>query len=107
MLVHFEHIESRTQADQLRGSLILVDKDDLPPAQEGSYWEHELVGCEVFDSDGNSIGVMTEVVERAEQDLWRVSGPDGEVLIPAAKDIVLSVDIKARRIVVDLPEGLV
>lgn len=107
LLVHFQDIESRTQADQLRGALVLVDKDEVPPAGEDSYWEHELAGCEVFDSDGHTIGVVTEIVERAEQDLWRITSTGGEVLVPAAKDLVISVDIKARRIVVDLPEGLV
>ncbi len=106
LLVHFQDIESRTAADQLRGAFIFVDKDEVPPAREDSYWEHELAGCEVFDSDGHKIGVMTEIVERAEQDLWRVTSTNGEVLVPAVKDIVISVDIKARRIVVDLPEGL-
>lgn len=107
LLVHFEDIESRTQADQLRGALVFVEKDEVPSAPEGSFWEHELVGCEVFDTEGTKVGVVTEIIERAGQDLWKVDGTKGEVLIPAAKDLVVSVDVEARRIVVDLPEGLV
>ena len=50
--------------------------------------------------------MVSAVLSRAEQDLWEVAASEGKVLLPAAKGIVVSVDLARRRVVVDPPAGL-
>jgi 16S rRNA processing protein RimM len=105
LLVAFEGIISRTQAEGLRGALY-VGADQLRRLGPGEYWEHELEGCAVVQRDGSSIGKVERVVAAPAQDLLAVSTPKGERLVPVVRDIVVSVDPGARRIVVDPPAGL-
>jgi 16S rRNA processing protein RimM len=107
LIVHLTGVEDRTQAERLRGLLLFVDTSQLPALEQGSYWEHELVGVEVVDVAGEHIGVVSAVLAREEQDLWEVSTDAGHVQIPATPDIVKSVDPAGGKIVVDLPEGMI
>ena len=60
----------------------------------------------MVDVGGRDLGVISDVLHRTEQDLWQVQTPSGAVLVPAAKDIVVGVDLEARRVTVDPPAGL-
>ena len=104
--VRFETVRDRNTAEALRGALIFVPTDQLEELEEHSYWEHELVGLEVVDRHGRRLGELTEVLARPEQDLWNVRTGETTVLLPAARQLVLGVDLVARRVVVDPPEGL-
>lgn len=107
MLVRFEGIEDRDAAEAIRGSLVFVSSSELASLDEDSFWEHELIGARVVDRDENQIGTITRVLPRFEQDLWEVdSGVGREVLIPASKQIVVSVDLEHKIVVIDPPEGL-
>jgi 16S rRNA processing protein RimM len=106
ILLELEGIGDRGEADRLRGHLLFVSEDELLPLEGNAYWEHQLAGMEVVDVEGRVLGSVAAVVSREEQDLWEIRTPSGPVLLPAAKDIVLSVDLNRRTIVVDPPEGL-
>ncbi|MCA1839333.1 MAG: ribosome maturation factor RimM [Actinomycetota bacterium] len=105
-LVKFEGIDSREQADAIRGTLLFVTSDELRDQRDGEFWEHELVGMRVLTRDGVDIGVMTEVLSRTEQDLWKVTANGKEILLPASRAIIVEVDRGSRRIIVELPHGL-
>lgn len=106
LLVRFEGINDREAAETIRGSLIFIPSSALTPLGEDSFWEHDLAGVEVFDRAGNFIGRITRVVPRVEQDLWEVDSGGPILQIPAVKEIVKSVDLDRRRIVIDPPRGL-
>lgn len=106
MLVRFEGIDDRDGAESLRGSLIFVEATALADLEEDSFWEHEIVGAIVMDRTGKLLGTLMRVLPRLEQDLWEVSSGEAMVLVPAAKDIVVSVDVKEKKIVIDPPLGL-
>jgi 16S rRNA processing protein RimM len=105
LLVAFEGVEDRTAAEGLRGRALVVPRSMLPELPEGEYWPHDLVGCQVVTESGRSLGRVTDVIENPANDLWAAVDEDGaETLIPAIRDVVVSVDIGDRRIVVrDLP----
>ena len=72
----------------------------------GTYYHHELIGCTMATLDGRAIGVV-RAVEGAEGSQRLVVGEGrGEVLVPLADEICVQIDLEARRIVVDPPEGL-
>lgn len=105
VLVRFAEVADRTAASALAGAYLLVPRGSSPPLPEGSYWPHELEGCEVRTTSGRVLGEIREVVRTPANDVWVTAGPDGaEVLIPALRDVIASVDLAERRVVVqDIP----
>jgi 16S rRNA processing protein RimM len=104
LLVVFEGVGDRTAAEQLNGRYLFVPEEDAPTLPEGSFWPHQLVGCSVATDTGRELGEIREVVLGVANDIWVTGPPTAEVLVPALKDVVLEVDIAARRVVVrDVP----
>jgi 16S rRNA processing protein RimM len=105
LLVSFEGVGDRASAEELRGLFLVVPESMLPELPEGSYWPHQLEGAEIVTEGGRSLGALTEVVEHPANDLWVARASDGhETLVPAIREVVVSVDVSGRRIVVrDLP----
>lgn len=106
LLVRFEGVEGIEQAEPLRGDLIFVPAGALGELGIDEFWEHQLVGLTVVHRDGTVLGEIAGVVGRAGQDLWTVRTAAGEVMFPAARQLVVSVDLEAGRAVIDPPEGL-
>jgi 16S rRNA processing protein RimM len=102
--VKFAGSDSRDQADGLRGALF-VGADQVRELEPDEYWPHDLIGCEVVTKDGGSVGEVLRIVPGAAQDLLVVGAT--QHMIPMVKEIVVSVDAAAKRIVIDPPEGLV
>jgi 16S rRNA processing protein RimM len=82
-----------------------VLESDQAPLPEGTYYHHQLIGCEVVTAAGDVIGRVTEVQGDGEATRLVVRGPRAEVLIPLARDFC-DIDVAAKKIVVSLPEGL-
>ncbi|HEY7281883.1 MAG TPA: ribosome maturation factor RimM [Actinomycetota bacterium] len=106
LLVIFEGVADRTAAEQLNGRYLFVPEDEAPPLPEGSFWPHQLVGCEVITDSGRSLGVIREVVLGVANDIWVAGPPNDEILVPALKDVVTSVDLEGRKVVVREIPGL-
>lgn len=104
-LVKFAGIDTRTEAERLRGGLF-VHADDLRDLAEDEYWPHELIGCRVFEGDGEEVGEVTDVVPGAAHDFLSVRTAQGDRLVPLVGDIVVDVDLSTRRITVEPPAGL-
>jgi 16S rRNA processing protein RimM len=104
LLVKFREVPDRTTAETLGGKYVFVAADDVPPAPEGAFWPHQLEGCEVETESGRPLGVVHEVVSGLANDWWVVRANGEETMVPALKDVVLHVDVSARRVVVrDVP----
>lgn len=104
LLIRFREIRDRATAEALRGSFLAVPESALPELPEGSWWPHQLEGSEVLTEEGRSLGTLVEVVLNPANDLWVTRDADREVLIPALRDVIVSVDVGAKRVVVrDIP----
>ncbi|MFH0881836.1 MAG: ribosome maturation factor RimM [bacterium] len=103
----FADVVRRDLAEPLVGSELFIDEDDRYPLPDDRYYIDEVIGCEVVCNRLGNLGHLQEVLETPANDIWRVTGPLGEVLIPVIRDVIVSIDIKNRRIEVTLPEGLV
>lgn len=106
LLVTFRGVGDRTAADALRGQYLFVPTSSTPSLPEGEYWAHDLIGCEVLTNQGRTIGRVREILHTQANDVWVTEGGDGEVLIPALKDVVQEVDLAGRRVVVREVPGL-
>jgi len=106
-LLKLQGIESPEEAARYRNALLQIDESELYPLPEGSYYHFQLEGLEVYDEDRGFLGHLTEVLSTGANDVYVVkSGQYGEVLIPAIKEVVLQVDLKAGKMDVRLLPGL-
>jgi 16S rRNA processing protein RimM len=106
-IVRFEGVETMTDAEQLTGAELRLPASELGPLPDGAFHHHQLIGCEVRDTTDALIGQVRAVEGPMERSRLVVESPRGEVQIPLADGICLSIDPAARRIVVDPPEGLI
>lgn len=119
MFVLFEQLLDRDDALWIRGARLSIDPID-DPDEPDAYYPHDLKGCTVVDTQGNPMGTLTNVQFGAAQDLLVVTVPAADsgdntavkkpstvqVLVPFVHQIVTDVDVTARRIVVDPPDGM-
>jgi 16S rRNA processing protein RimM len=107
LLVRLAAVTDRDAADALRGSLFVIDSNDLPPIDEpDTYYDHQLEGLRVRTTTGQDLGVVAEVLHTAAGELLAVKGDSGEVLVPFVAAIVTSVSLDDGTVEVDPPEGL-
>jgi 16S rRNA processing protein RimM len=107
LCVDLAEVADRTAAEALRGAGLWIDPAQLAALPEGEYWAFQLIGCAVEDVEGRSLGRVREIAGNGAQDLLVVEGPNGEEhLIPAVRQWWREVDLAQRRIVVELPSGL-
>jgi 16S rRNA processing protein RimM len=94
-IARFEGISDRTQAEALRGELVEVDRNALPPLQEGEYYHADLVGLPCVDEGGNALGIVVAVENFGAGDLLEVERPDGKrSLIPFREPMARLVEEK-------------
>ena len=108
LIVAFDGVASREGAEALRGTVLVVDSESLPPIEEADEWyDHQLVGLAAVDRAGTALGTVSDVVHAPGSDLLVVTDADGgEHLVPFIREIVPAVDVPDRRVVIDPPEGL-
>jgi 16S rRNA processing protein RimM len=107
LLVRFREVKDRARAEELQKALLVVPESTSPSLPEGSWWDHQIEGSRVETDTGGVLGTVREVIHTAANDVWSAVDEDGrETLVPVLKDVVVSVDVDARRIVVREIEGL-
>jgi 16S rRNA processing protein RimM len=105
VLVRFEGDGSPEAAARLVGWFLAVPESEALPLPPGQFYPWQLEGARVVTEDGRDVGRVTRI-ETGAQDLWVVADGDREHLIPAVPEIVLDVDVKAGRVVIRPPDGL-
>lgn len=98
---------SREEAQALRGSVLEVERERVPPAPAGTYYQFELVGCRVCDRVRGDLGEVVDLLADGGGLLLVVEGPHGELPIPFVERFLERVDVAERTIATVLPEGLV
>ena len=116
-IFHFATSHSVDDAKKLVGCEVRIPRAERAKLPEGSYYISDLVGCEVVETNGAKVGVVTSVEVNGEAvqgtpvltvkvDAARAAAIGADIMIPLAQDICSHVDLVARRIEVNLPEGL-
>ena len=111
LVVGLEGVADRNDAEQLRGTLLQVDARTLPPPEdEDEFHDHVLRGMAAVLPDGAALGEVVDVLHLPHGDVLVVARQDdragSELLVPFVKAMVPTVDVAARQLVVDPPEGL-
>ncbi|MEN9351786.1 MAG: hypothetical protein RL455_727 [Actinomycetota bacterium] len=105
LLLSFDGITDRNQIEELRDQLISTEVDTSAMAP-GEYHYQQLIGSQVFLQSGDQVGVVGEIVKLPGQDLLSVDKGGSQVLVPMVKQIIISIDVAAKKIVINPPEGL-
>ena len=101
-------VRSREDAEALRGTRLFVPRDRLPALPDDEFYHADLIGLEVVDTGGASLGRVRAVLDHGAGDLLEIA-PDGQsrtVLLPFTRATTPTVDLAAGRIVADPPDGL-
>lgn len=106
LLLRLEGVETRDAASALRGEYLYIPLSEAAELPDGAYYHFQLLGLRVRTTEGREIGKVVEVLERPANDVYVVRGPDGDVLVPALKEVVDSIDIQEGWMTVQPVPGL-
>ena len=110
ILLSLEGIINRSQAEELIGSELFIEKAALEVLDEGNYYWIDLLGLSVYSLEGDYIGALTSILRTGSNDVYVVKRMEGtkeiEVLVPALMSVVKEIDLEQKVMRVDLPEGL-
>jgi 16S rRNA processing protein RimM len=106
VVLRLKDVGSRTEADRFRGQLVFAASRDAVAPKKGSYFIHDIVGMSVETEDGKRVGTVQEVMQLPANDVWVVVEGGREFLIPAIKEVIRSVDVQRRMVVIRPLEGL-
>lgn len=100
LLLRFDDCETPEHARKYRGALIKIDKSESPKLPEGVYYHYQIIGLNVYNTNGDYLGEVKEIIETASNDVYVVKSDDEEYLIPAIKDFIAEIDIESKKMIV-------
>ena len=107
VILKFKEKDDRNEMEKYRNCDLLIDREDAVPLGEDEYFICDLIGLDIIDEDGSKIGVLTDILTSAANDVYVVEKTDGkELLIPAIRDCILETDLEKKTIKVHLLPGL-
>lgn len=108
MLLMLTALSTRGDAELLRTQWLYVPEDEAAALDENAYWVHDILGMEVVTDEGETLGMVYDVLFTGANEVYVVRTPNSprEVLLPAIDEVVLAVDVPARRMTVHLMPGL-
>lgn len=99
-------VTSKEEADALRGVSLYAERSALPSLPDDEFYHSDLIGLEVRDTGGKLLGRVSAVHNHGAGDILEVTGGAKALLLPFTRAVVPTVDLSAKRIVADPPEGL-
>lgn len=106
-LIHLDGIDTRDAAEPFRTLCLYVPLEQAAPLAPGEFYMFQLIGLEVATVEGKQLGTLQSILETGANDVFIVKGETyGEVLIPVIDGVIISIDLTAQQLVVQLPDGL-
>lgn len=104
-LLKIDEIGTRTEAERLRGKILTLDEADMPKLDEG-YYIYQLIGLRALDQEDREIGILSDVLLGAVNDVYVITTEKGEILVPNVPNYVRERNIEKGFIRVNLIEGM-
>lgn len=105
--VQFEDVDSEEEADKLIGCEIYLPLNMLPKLEGNQFYFHEVIGFEIEDKRVGVFGKIVSINDTTAQPLFEVVNGEVEILIPMIDQFLVEIDRKNKKVVMDLPEGLI
>ncbi|HET7271521.1 MAG TPA: ribosome maturation factor RimM [Rubrobacter sp.] len=104
-LLDLEGVDSRADADSLRGKELFLDRGELDATDEGEFYVADLVGLTAVNDDGEVFGTVKDTFETAAHEVLVVRIEDEDLYVPFTMEHVPEVDLETGRVVIQPPEG--
>jgi 16S rRNA processing protein RimM len=105
-VVGIDGVDTMSDAECLAGVELRVPVEWLAPLPPGTFYRHDLIGCRVEMPDGEPVGIVGDVEGTLAGSRLIIAGSRGEIQVPLANEICTTIDVRAKRIVIAPPEGL-
>ncbi|MFH1625695.1 MAG: ribosome maturation factor RimM [Pseudomonadota bacterium] len=106
LLVELSGISSIDEAEKLVGASILIEKSTLTSLPEDEYYWFEIIGMKVFTDSGTFLGEVERILETGSNDVYVIRNKEKEYLIPAIAEVVVTIDVSGKTMIVHPTEGL-
>ena len=106
VVLKLEDINTRTDAENMRGHLLMVPEDMVPSLADGDYYHYQIIDLRVYSQQSEYLGQITQILSTGSNDVYVVSLDGRELLIPALYEVIKEVDVEMGTMTVDLPEEL-
>ena len=93
-------VPDRNAAELLRDKELTVPRAEAPEPEEGTYYIADILGFEIVTEEGELLGTLKDV-RPAATDIYTLACGDREVLFPAAKGVIVEIDVPKKRIIVN------
>ena len=108
VLIKFKGIENPEQANLLRDTYLMIDRENEEPLQEGTYYIVDMIGLEVYTEEGKLLGKLEDIFNTGSNDIYVVKDELGkQILLPAISDVIKQIDMENGKIIVHLISGLI
>lgn len=106
-LLLFAGYENIDDVEKFTGAYLKIDESQLTELKENEYYYHEIIDCNVYTVENQWIGKISEVLAPGANDVFVVKqADDKEVLIPNIKDVIKTIDVHTKKVVIHPMEGL-
>lgn len=108
-IIKFKEFDNINQVMKFKDDFLYIDAEDKVELPEDHYFIFDIVDCNVYDTEGRKIGVVTDVLQYTSNDVYVVKDMEKnkEYLIPAVKKFVVDIDIENKKIIIDPIEGMI
>jgi 16S rRNA processing protein RimM len=105
LLMRLKNLRSKEEAEEYKGSDILISKDTLVREEDECFW-YELLGLKVYLDTGDYLGNVSHIISAGSNDVYVVREGDKEIFIPATHEVVKEIDLENEKMVISAMEGL-
>ncbi len=107
VILKFKGIDNINDIEKYKRCSLYVTREHAVPLEEDEYFIADMIGMEVCTEDGNIFGTLKDVIETGANDVYVIENAEhGEVLVPAIKECIRSVDIEKGQMMIHLMDGL-
>ncbi len=106
IFLKIENINSIEEVEAVRNYFVFIPKTERIALSNGRYYIDTIIGCSVYNEEQSYIGVVKDVISIPAHDIWIVQYGAKEILIPAVKVFIKSVDTENKKIIINVVEGL-
>ena len=107
VIIKFKGVDTVEEAETLRNSYIVVDREIFGELPEGVYYIADLLGLDVYTEDGTLLGKVDDIFSTGANDVYVVKDELGKQrLLPGIDEVIKHIDIESGKIIVNLIEGL-
>ncbi len=106
VIIKFFDVNSINQAEELKNYQVLIDESEKYLLPEDNFYVSDLVDCEVYLENGKYLGELIDVVDTSGTDIFLVKGEEKEYMLPASREMILEINLKSKKIIVDPIPGI-